>query len=123
MDALSLAIFICDASFEYNNFNRHINQTNHLKEMGLTPEEYYKQSEQLTLASGPNILKFKRKDGMDVKFNFKTRNFVVYDPKTDRVKTFYKIRYSQVKNDLVEEGYNVPEKLERLVQIQLARGK
>lgn len=60
---------------------------------------------------------------MDVKFNFKTRNFVVYNPKTDRVKTFYKIRYSQVKNDLVEEGYNVPEKLERLVQIQLARGK
>lgn len=45
MDVLSLAIFICDASFEYNNFNRHINQTNHLKEMGLTPEEYYKQSE------------------------------------------------------------------------------
>ena len=119
MKALDKAIKFCeDASFNFNNFNKHINGTAHLKEMNLTPEQYYKKAESLTLSKGPDILEFKRKDGLTVKFNYKTKEYVVYNEKRDEVATFHERRYSQVESELKREGIKIPEKLNNLIQIQ-----
>ena len=113
------AIRLCeDAKFNFNNFNKHINGTEHLKEMNLTPEQYYKNAESLTLSKGPDILEFKRRDGLTVKFNYKTKEYVVYNEKRDEVATFHERRYSQVESELQREGKKVPDKLKELIKIQ-----
>lgn len=118
MLTLNEAIKFCeDASFSFNNFNKHINRTEHLKEMNLTPEQYYKKAEQLSLSKGPEVLEYKRKDGMTVKFNYKTREYVVYNKK-DEIATFHNRRYSQVESELQREGIRVPEKLKELLSIR-----
>lgn len=119
MFTVDKAIKLCeDAQFNFNNFNKHINRTGHLQEMNLTPEQYFKNAEKLSLSSGPEVLEFKRKDGMTVKFNYKTKEYVVYNEKNDQVATFHERRYSQVESELQREGKRVPDKLKELVEIQ-----
>lgn len=59
-----------------------------------------------------------KKDGMTVKFNYKTKEYVVYNEKNDQVDAFHERRYSQVESELQREGKRVPDKLKELVEIQ-----
>lgn len=103
MKAIERAILLCDAKFNHQNFNKHINKTEHLSEMGMNPKQYYSEAEKLSLAKPDgNIIHFKRKDGSEVKYDKSKQVYVAY--RGDNIITFHPRRPSQVEAEMKREG-------------------
>lgn len=78
--------------------------------MGMNKAQYEYYSELASLSKGPDWIQYKRKDGAMVKFNIRTKEYVVYYD-NGQIATYHNRRTKQVKQEMEQNGIKVPESL------------